>query len=332
MLACAIAATPAQAQLAQPGSPSPSDPRLAELLERMANRPPPPGAPATGRSGARNHDTGARWLDGGMTSQYWSNCFSSTSGWTSTYTGYWGTTSGSYPRIGDRFYGHIVVGIIGNPCGGGDVPITEIAFPDGLNFNFGSDANGKPRCWYQASDGSVSEVTNQSWADCKYHGPGTWGDYNLGGRGLASYSIFEMIFPIRSTRKLIGSANTYHRIIAPVSSALGSPGLAYPYQWTWVFPPDATKTSLTVGKTRKQLKASGAVTPRQPGGRPVTVTLQRRVRGPFRLVSRRTVRLSANSTYATAFNRPRGGTCRITARFGGDTEWAASQATKSVKC
>jgi hypothetical protein len=97
-----------------------------------------------------------------------------------------------------------------------------------------------------------------------------------------------------------------------------------------------TTTTLNVGKTAEKIKASGRVSPNHSGRR-VIVTLSRKVGGgSYHKVATKRPRLNANSKYATSFNRPDSGSCRIKTQFQAHTTHdpihRASSATKTFAC
>lgn len=181
------------------------------------------------------------WLDGTHSHQYFNNCFGG-QGSVQSYVGYWGDSDGSYPVSGDRYWGHVVVSVVGNPCAGGDFAATDIMLPPYTDFDFAGDPNGHVRCFY--TDGlseQTGEVTSDPAAGCTQSpGPGYSGfGRSLGGRTVAAYHIFEIEFPLRTTDQLGGSA-TQDRMVAPITTGIAAPAFAAPQQWVWVFAPAAT--------------------------------------------------------------------------------------------
>lgn len=180
------------------------------------------------------------WLDGTTSYQYFNNCFGG-QGSVQSYVGYWGDTDGSYPVVGDRYWGHVVVSVVGNPCAGGDFAATDIMLPPYTDFDFAGDPNGHVRCFY--TDGlsdQTGEVTGDPAAGCTQSpGPGYSGfGKGLGGRTVAAYHIFEIEFPVRTTHQLSGSA-AQDRMVAPITTGIASPDFAAPQQWVWVLEPAA---------------------------------------------------------------------------------------------
>src|SRR5260370_11783764 len=67
------------------------------------------------------HAQQARWLDGGFGFVPGLACVTGNAETElTTFTGYWGTLDGSFPRTGDVSYIRAVGAAVGNPCSGGD--------------------------------------------------------------------------------------------------------------------------------------------------------------------------------------------------------------------
>lgn len=93
----------------------------------------------------------------------------------------------------------------------------------------------------------------------------------------------------------------------------------------------ATSLTLSIRKTTTRVKASGALSPAHPG-KTVAVSLYRKRDGVFRRLSTKSVTLNLASAYATSFSRPRPGSCKVTARFPGDTDHLASSKSVTFRC
>jgi hypothetical protein len=165
------------------------------------------------------------WLDGPGTYQYFSNCVQGGTGYVYSYVGYWGKDDFSYPQTGDRYWGHIVSGVVGSACGG-EVIGTDIELPAATQFDLDNTPEGKIRCFYTSGNtGNTEEITTNSNADCKQNpGPGLHGGYWLGGRTIPAFGTFEVIFPIRSTQQNLGTS----KLTAAIDTALSTPKVAYP--------------------------------------------------------------------------------------------------------
>ena len=92
-----------------------------------------------------------------------------------------------------------------------------------------------------------------------------------------------------------------------------------------------TATTEGVSKTTAKVKAAGKVSPGR-AGKHVVVTLSRKSGGRFHVLATHRPTLSSTSHYATSFARPNPGTCRLTARYPGDSTHLASQRTRSFAC
>jgi virginiamycin B lyase len=92
-----------------------------------------------------------------------------------------------------------------------------------------------------------------------------------------------------------------------------------------------TKTTLHLHKTRARVKASGEVTPGDPGVR-MTVKLARKSGRRFRTLRINHPRLDSQSSYSTSFKRPSGGTCKATAKFPGDAVHKPSSKSTRFGC
>lgn len=166
------------------------------------------------------------------------------------YTGYFGAPDASYPKIGDRYFGHIYYTSVGLGCGLGIHGIqAEIALPRGTSLAINgasSDVNDKIRCYRHNLNGTVTDVTNAPWVhpdnpsiNGKYCGStetfagpnGTILSYAL----LAQGQSLEIIFPLRSTVKLAGIAEPQNaaRMNAYLTDSSAS-STANPYQWNFV--------------------------------------------------------------------------------------------------
>jgi hypothetical protein len=92
-----------------------------------------------------------------------------------------------------------------------------------------------------------------------------------------------------------------------------------------------TTTTLEIAKKSGKVKASGTVKPKHPG-RAVNVTLFRKEGGSFKKKKAAKGILNTNSRYAVSFARLRPGTCKITARFPGDSHHKPSSRSKTFAC
>ncbi len=135
---------------------------------------PLPEALAPGDDGMTAGGTGgicptadACWIDGVGTYQTFPNCIIGGTGYVYTYVGYWGKDDFSYPQTGDRYWGHLVSGVVGSACGGEYIG-TDIELPAATQFDLDGTPEGKIRCFYTSGKtGNTEEITNHSQADCR---------------------------------------------------------------------------------------------------------------------------------------------------------------------
>jgi hypothetical protein len=195
-----------------------------------------------------------QWIDGSIGYAYGTSCLGPIGGTTyetqvGGYTGYWGKPDTSYPKIGDRFWGHVYYQSTGLGCGLGLHGVqVEIALPQGTSLAIdpsSQDASDKIRC-FGTSNGSSYNLTDQPWQHPS--NPSIKGKYcqptvtSPGANGtILSYALvaqgqtLEIIFPLRATKKLSGIAepNNASRMTATLTdSAANSP--TQPYQWNFV--------------------------------------------------------------------------------------------------
>ena len=196
----------------------------------------------------------SKWIDGTIAYNSGISCGGPLVGnWTEYqvggYTGYWGKTDTSYPKVGDLYWGHVYYQAVGLGCGLGLHGVqVEISLPAGTELAIdpnSSDPAMKLRC-FGYSNGNTYNQTDQPWQHpdnpsingkyCEstktYTGAnGTILSYALVAQGQA----LELILPLRSTRKLSGIAepNNASRMTATLTSSSSS-AAAHPYQWNFV--------------------------------------------------------------------------------------------------
>jgi len=165
-------------------------------------------------------------------------------------TGYWGKTDASYPKIGDRYWGHVYYMPTGVGCNFGLHGVqVEIALPEGTQLAINpnsTDPNDKIQCSLTGLNGQERNVTGQGWAHPEK--PNINGKYctptgvSQGAHGavmsyalLAQGQALHVWFPLKSTRKMSGMAEPggNSKMIATVSE----PGIttrAFPEQFMFV--------------------------------------------------------------------------------------------------
>ena len=192
-----------------------------------------------------------QWIDGVVDYQSGTNCSILGQPYSEYqvggFTGYWGATDVSYPKIGDRYWGHIYMTAVGNTCPYGIADVqTEITLPAGTQLAINpqsTDPNDKVRCYVTGLNGQTGEATNGEWVAPwdntfrgKYCDPtqvsqGANGLF-LGYRLLAQGQSFHIVFPLRSTRKLSGIAENASRLTSTLTSGVNT--FADPFQWVFV--------------------------------------------------------------------------------------------------
>jgi len=205
----------------------------AETSAALVSSPPPAGAPAAPQSAS---PSGMQWIEGNIVSHsYYRACFpEGAQTLTSEYVGYYGNTDASFPKVGDIYYAHIVVGVVGSSCAGGADVNTEVVLPAGTNFAV--SAQNRIRCWYYPASGNPpEEVTDNPQAGCtQTPTQGAMGK-SLGFRIVPNGGIFEIQFPVYSTRELHGIAQNESKLNGYVEVSIAG-GWSFPYQWVFVAP------------------------------------------------------------------------------------------------
>jgi hypothetical protein len=193
-----------------------------------------------------------QWISGNTAYQSGTNCIILGQPYSEKmvggFTSYWGAPDTSYPKIGDRYWGSIYVTVTGNTCPYGIADVsTDIKLPNGTELAVNpnsTDPNDKIRCYLTTREGKTGEVTNQTWNapwDHSFSGkmctptPGSANanGIDLGYRLLAQGTSFHLVFPLRSTKKLSGIADTGNsRLTTALTSGVNTQ--ADPFQWVFV--------------------------------------------------------------------------------------------------
>lgn len=182
-----------------------------------------------------------QWIDGVSKQQMGWNCvFSYVEPVLVSYVGYYGTTDGSFPRIGERYRMHIVVGKVGSGCGNAAVT-TEALLPAASALAI--DANNPVRCWAEGpfSNDQRVDVTNDKAWDCVQQpgrGPFTEHGYNFGTRIFTRGTIFEIEIPLVSLKPLsnngICSSQSPNIMGGFIYASVTDPTEVIAYQCAWV--------------------------------------------------------------------------------------------------
>ena len=233
---------------------SPASPASAPPVPAVAGA---PGSPAVGVSPATS--AGWNWVDGVINENatfLYGNSFSGYMiGYDSAYVGYYpytdasGYPTGDFPQVGDVYYMHVVLGVIGNPGSGGDSDIVEIQLPD--NTQLAISSSNPTYCYFYGA--TNYQVT------CPTPGTGTILPISLGLAPIASYYMFEEQFPVVTTAPLDGISNPASYLANGNTWAIGefdSGAQEYDWEPIWV-PPVAVNTTIT-GKPASSTTSTSA--------------------------------------------------------------------------
>lgn len=291
--------------------------------------------------------------------------FGSTQGAENAYVGTTIADDARWPATGDNYWGHLVV--FYNACTTNFIighasppPNTEFALDAGLSFKA-----GRTRCYTTFVDINVNtgleagrrnyDVTgaNTSYpyaARCDFppdpsnHGYGLAGQTVVGTNGCplpgcnpldytGSYMIWEVVFPLRSSKKLDGIGSTNHKLVGTTESSSGN--TLFPDQWV-----NVNAADIAVRGKRKggKIRLTGAVGP-SSSARNLLVNSgeSRRVNMRLTLLTKRGKRLrpagaknlllSKAGTFVTTFRRPRGASgCQV------EASWNGNKMRKPVGC
>jgi len=132
----------------------------------------------------------ARWLDGGFGFVPGLACVTGNAETElTTFTGYWGTLDGSFPRTGDVSYIRAVGAVVGNPCSGGDAVGFDFFPPAGASVAV--SAQNPVRCiGTRLSDGFTTTVHPVANAGATF-----WANRNSGAfQGMIAATTLNLLF------------------------------------------------------------------------------------------------------------------------------------------
>ncbi len=215
-MAAALVMTGGGAALAEPsGQTSGMTPNEtqddAALLENSMNEGGPQGTSVTEQA-VSTASTGAQpdWLYGPASHSYYDDWFTGMiTPYTMEWVAYWGTEDVSYPRVGDLYYGRIVIGNVTNFEAW---PVVDIILPPNTNFDINStDPNRKIRCYlwdYQADPNgeALQELTGDSCPREPSQGFYGWNFNPENTWRLDPGKALIVDFPVRSSATLSGIA------------------------------------------------------------------------------------------------------------------------------
>jgi hypothetical protein len=197
------------------------------------------------------------WIDGNWSYQYGTNCANAILGSSYTepmvvsYTRYGGLDH--IPKVGEQYYGSVVSAVTGNPCPWGYSYVAhEVLLPKGTSI-----VPGSIQCIGTLRNGSVQDITNQTWQDptdssrtgryCPTGtSQGTHGGQWLGFRPLASGQIFEIRFKLVSTQELKGAAASPADELGAYIQSTGTYGDTTAKTWINVLAPAAPAAPVTI--------------------------------------------------------------------------------------
>ncbi len=165
------------------------------------------------------------WFDGSFSYTSHINCVTGFSEFlTGIYTGYYGTADVTWPRVGDLYYGHLVLYGVGSPCPGEGYVEPEVTLPP--NTSFAISAANPVYCFALSPQNVLYTITAAQGCPQapypSYAGLGTYSLYSsYNGSGPYSYNhwwtlapgwFLEIQFPMVSLQPMSGFAtNSYLR-------------------------------------------------------------------------------------------------------------------------
>ena len=190
------------------------------------------GAIATGQASAA-----IGWSDGSAQFHSTVNCSGLIGTHGSTVGQYRDPASTAYPIPGERYYGRINIGA-GPTCLGTDAFRYFVRPPTGTQYDPGSDADGRVRCWYNTNNPGSTWIEITDPTTCIEPVAAANGYWDLGRVTLATGWLFEVHFPLRSNQTLNGDT-----MVANVFSGAGGPNAMAPVFGVTVY--GAPVTSIT---------------------------------------------------------------------------------------
>jgi hypothetical protein len=165
-----------------------------------------------GASKASTAATQAKWLSGtSSNTHYWNPIHSQVQMLTTEFVSYWATEDGSYPKVGELYWGKVTIGNV-NPTMSTPV-MAEVELPPSTRFALvNNDPNMKIRCVLDNfQTGGSQELTGDLCPQAPRQ-PGTFEPYQLAPKAgfwtIRPGEAISVIFPIYSTDELKGWAAT----------------------------------------------------------------------------------------------------------------------------
>lgn len=156
--------------------------------------------------------TQAKWLTGtSSNTHYFNPIHNQIQLLTTEFISYWGTEDGSYPKVGELYWGKVTIGNV-NPTMGTPV-MPEVELPRNTRFALvEGDQNMKIRCVLDNFNTNTSQELTGDLCPKAPKQPGTFEPYQLSPKAgywtIRPGEAISVIFPIYSTDELKGWAGT----------------------------------------------------------------------------------------------------------------------------
>jgi hypothetical protein len=154
----------------------------------------------------------AKWLTGtSSNTHYWNPIHNQMQLLTTEMISYWGTEDGTYPKVGELYWGKVTIGNV-NPSMGTPV-MAEVELPRDTKFALvDGDPNMKITCVLDNFNTGGSQQLTGDLCPTAPKQPGTYEPYQLSPKGgywtIKPGEAISVIFPIYSTSELKGWAGT----------------------------------------------------------------------------------------------------------------------------
>ena len=156
--------------------------------------------------------TQAKWLTGTSSSTHYMNPFTNQLQWLTTeFVSYWGTEDGTYPKVGELYWGKVTIADV-NPSKSTPV-MAEVELPRNTKFALvEGDPNMKITCLLENFETGQSQQLTGDLCPQAPKQPGVYEPYQLSPRGgywtIQPGQAISVIFPLYSTSELKGWAAT----------------------------------------------------------------------------------------------------------------------------
>ena len=156
--------------------------------------------------------TQAKWLTGTSSSTHYMNPFTNQLQWLTTeFVSYWGTEDGTYPKVGELYWGKVTIADV-NPSKSTPV-MAEVELPRNTKFALvEGDPNMKITCLLENFETGQSQQLTGDLCPQAPKQPGVYEPYQLSPRSgywtIQPGQAISVIFPLYSTSELKGWAAT----------------------------------------------------------------------------------------------------------------------------